>query len=296
MIYVIVGPTGVGKSKLAIKLAEMIKGEIINGDAFQSYRQLNVGTAKPDEIDFNRVKHHLYSNVNIDEDFTIYQYQKALRNKIAELSKKKIPIIICGGSGLYLKAGLYDFELKTDAKADVSCFDNYTNEQLHQELEKIDSEEAKKIHMNNRKRVLRALEIYRAYGKPKSEVIAEQSHQPIYPVTFIGLTRERKELYQLIDSRVDSMVSNGLFEEVKELIKNYPSDLRAFQAIGYKEIINGINKNLSQGEIIETIKKNTRNYAKRQYTYFSNQFIINWFSNAEEALEYCRRLEDGGMA
>jgi tRNA dimethylallyltransferase len=185
---------------------------------------------------------------------------------------------------LYLKASFYDFNLnKQESTIDMSKYENMSNEELYDILKKVDFEETKIIHMNNRKRVLRAIQIYLETGKPKSEQIKEQEHKPIYDVTFVGLTRERDELYELINKRVDIMFEMGLLEEVKALMNKYPQDLRSFQAIGYKEIIDGLNNNSSIEEIKELIKKNSRNYAKRQFTYFNHQLDVNWFSSVDEA-------------
>ena len=198
-----------------------------------------------------------------------------------------MPIIKEGGTGLYLKAALYDFELnKEETKIDLSEYEKLDNLQLHQVLEKLDYQESLKIHYNNRKRVLRAIEIFLSHGQKKSEMIEKQSHRPIYDVTFVGLTKERDELYQLINQRVDLMFEQGLMDEVKFLMSKYDHSLRSFQAIGYKEIIDGIKNNVSEEEIKELIKRNSRRYAKRQYTYFNHQLDVNWFVSKEEALKF----------
>ncbi|MGN1295243.1 MAG: tRNA (adenosine(37)-N6)-dimethylallyltransferase MiaA [Bacilli bacterium] len=287
MIICIVGPTGVGKSKLAIKLAQEVKGEIINGDAFQIYKGMDIGTAKPSQEERKIVIHHLFDFVDPDYEYSIFDYQKNLRNKIEELQSKNVPIIICGGSGLYLKSSLYDFVLNENKSGvDMSSFEKMSNEELHNYLTSIDEEESQKIHMNNRKRVLRAIEIYLQEGKKKSQIINEQEHKLIYDVTFVGLSKEREELYDLINKRVDLMFADGLVDEVKKLINKYSSSLRSFQAIGYKEIIDGLAMGSSEEEMKELIKKNSRNYAKRQFTYFKHQMDVNWFSDCDEAYRF----------
>ena len=287
MIICIVGPTGVGKSKLALSLAKRLNGEIVNGDAFQIYKEMDIGTAKPTIEERSLVPHHLFDYVEPTYSFSVYDYQQTLRNKIKELEDKGTPIIVCGGTGLYLKASFYDFNLnKQESKVDMSKYEVMSNEELYEELKKVDFEETKNIHMNNRKRVLRAIQIFLETGVPKSQQVEEQEHKPIYDVTFIGLTRDREVLYDLINKRVDIMFEMGLLEEVKTLMSKYPHDLRSFQAIGYKEIIDGLDRGDDIETVKELIKKNSRNYAKRQYTYFNHQLEVNWFDSLEKAEEF----------
>ena len=287
MIIAIVGPTGIGKSKLALKIAKEVNGEIVNCDAFQIYKEMDIGTAKPSLEERSQVPHHLFDYVEPTTSFSVFDYQVTLRNKIEELQKRNVPIILVGGTGLYLKASLYDFSLNEEKeKISLTKYDSYTNEELHKELERLDFEESKKIHMNNRKRVLRAIEICLTHNEKKSEMIAKQEHKLLYDVTFIGLTKNRDELYEGINQRVDIMFEMGLMKEVEYLLSKYDDNLRSFQAIGYKEIIEGKKNNLSEEEIKELIKRNSRRYAKRQYTYFENQLDVNWFDNIDSAFEY----------
>ena len=287
MIICIVGPTGVGKSKLALSLAKRLNGEIVNGDAFQIYKEMDIGTAKPTLEERSIVPHHLFDYVEPTYSFSVFDYQQTLRNKIKELEDRNVPIIVCGGTGLYLKASFYDFNLnKQESKVDMSKYEEMTNEELYEELKKVDFEETKNIHMNNRKRVLRAIEICLTHNEKKSEMIAKQEHKLLYDVTFIGLTKNRDELYEGINKRVDIMFEMGLMKEVEYLLSKYDDNLRSFQAIGYKEIIEGKKNNLSEEEIKELIKRNSRRYAKRQYTYFENQLDVNWFDNIDSAFEY----------
>lgn len=287
MIIALVGPTGIGKSSLALKIAKEIKGEIVNCDAFQIYKYMDIGTAKPSLEERNIVPHHLFDYVEPTYPFSVYDYQVSLRNKIEELKEKNVPIILVGGTGLYLKASLYDFSLnKEEGRLNMSKYEELSSEELHSVLEKLDYQESLKIHMNNRKRVLRAIEICLTQGIKKSELIAKQEHKLLYDVCFIGLTKNRQDLYDNINKRVDIMFENGLMNEVKNLLKVYPDNLRAFQAIGYKEIIDGLKNNLCEEEIKEVIKKNSRRYAKRQYTYFENQLDVNWFDTQDEAYNF----------
>lgn len=292
MIFVIVGPTGVGKSTLGLNFAKNNNAVIVNGDAFQCYKEMNIGTAKPSIEERNIVPHYLFDIATVDVSYTIFDYQKDLRNIINELLPLNRDIVIVGGSGLYLKSALYDFTLNEQKTiVDMEKYNNLSNEELFEELKNMDEESAETIHPNNRKRVLRAIEIYLESGKKKSEIIASQEHKLLYDVTFIGLSREnREEVYQLIDLRVNKMIEEGLVEEVQNLLKNHSPSLRAFQAIGYKELIEGFEINRPLQETIALIQKNTRNYAKRQYTYFKNQLNVNWFNSQKEALEFMEKL------
>ena len=292
MIFVIVGPTGIGKSSLSEVYAFKHDAFIINGDAFQCYKEMNIGTAKPPRENRNEKTNFLFDIRSVEEGYTIFDYQKDLRSTLDSLLKEGKDIIIVGGSGLYLKSALYDFELSTSQQSyDMGKFDNLSDEQLHKHLEEIDFEESRKIHFKNRKRVLRAIQIYYESGETKTALLSKQEHKLLYPVTFVGLELENREnLYELINERVDIMLKEGLLEEVKSLFEKYGDSLRAFQAIGYKEIMQYFKGELSLEEAISKVKKNTRNYAKRQYTYFKNQLPINWFKTEEEALEFMENI------
>ena len=286
MIIVLLGPTCTGKSDTALKLAKLYNTEIINGDAFQIYKELNIGVAKPPLEYLKEVPHHLYSFVNVDKPYSIKDYQTDLRNKINEISKRNKNIIIVGGSMLYIRAGLYDYAFNDEKdEVDQSKYDSYTNEELHALLEKIDPEDAKKIHFNNRKRVLRALAIYETSGSSKSEIISKQSHKPIYDCMFFTRDIDRATLYAKINKRVDYMVLNGLIDEVKDLLKDHDKNLQSLQAIGYKEVIEYLDNKLTLDETIELIKKNTRNYAKRQMTFIRHQFEGSYYKNDDELIE-----------
>lgn len=287
MIIVIAGPTCSGKSSLAIKLAQVLNAEIINGDAFQVYKYFDIGTAKPTLKERALVPHHLFDFVDPNTNFNVKDYQELARKTIADLENKKKNIIIVGGTGLYQKATLYDFSFDDeDNHADMSDLVSLTNEELYEELKKIDEESTKTIHVNNRKRVLRAIEIYRLHGKTKTSIIDSQEHKLLYDVMFIGLNVEREKLYNDINNRVDEMIKNGLVEEVTNLKSKYPASIHAFQAIGYKELLAYLDHKLTLNEAIELIKKNSRNYAKRQMTYFKNQLPMKWFDNVDKAYNY----------
>lgn len=285
MIVVITGPTALGKSASAIKIAKAIKAEIINGDAFQSYKYLNIGTAKPSEKQLAEVPHHLYSIIEPDHDYSIAEYQVNLRKKIRELLDKNVNIVIVGGSGLYIRSALFDYEFLPNEKVDLSKYEKMDNRTLHDELKKIDPVEAEKIHFNNRKRVLRAIEIYLSNGKAKSALINKQKHKLLYDAKFFVRDLDRNELYRRINKRVDEMFVEGLINEVKSLISKYDSMNHCFQAIGYKELIECFKNNGSVEETKELIKQHTRNYAKRQMTFIRHQFDVTYYHDDEELLK-----------
>ena len=208
-VIVIVGPTGVGKTKLSIELAKYFNSEVINGDSVQIYKELNIGSAKVSEDEKQGMKHHLLDIKNIEEDYTVYDYQTDLRNKIEEFNKINLIPIIAGGTGLYLKAALYDYKFEKEDLTNFNNYENYSNEELYELLKKIDEEESKKLHPNNRKRVVRVLNMIENSDENKTEMLKKQSHQPIYDVTFIGLTLPRDILYERINKRVDLMIEKG---------------------------------------------------------------------------------------
>lgn len=288
MIILIAGPTCSGKSELAIRVAQNINAEIINGDAFQVYQELDIGTAKPTKKEREIVPHHLFDFVSPNKEYNVKDYQSDARNVIKKLQSEHKNIIIVGGTGLYQKATLYDFNFADeDNKVDMSDLDDLSNEELYEVLKKLDFEATKTIHMNNRKRVLRAIEIYRAHGVTKSSIIQSQNHKPIYEdIVFVGLDAERASLYDAINKRVDKMMECGLLEEVKNLKDKYDTTKHAFQAIGYKELLSYLNGEISLESAIELIKKNSRNYAKRQMTYFKHQMPVVWFNDKNEAYAY----------
>lgn len=285
MIIVITGPTCLGKSDTALAIAKKINAEIINGDAFQCYKEMEIGVAKPPKDYFNEVPHHLYSFVDVDHDYSIAEYQINLRNKIDELLSIGKNIIIVGGSGLYIRSALYDYDFLENKKVDMSKYEKMDNRSLHDELRKIDPKQAEIIHMNNRKRVLRAIEIYLSSGETKSSLVDKQDHKPIYDVKFFVREIDRDELYSRINKRVDLMYQMGLENEVKNLYKKYGNKPHALQAIGYKEIIAALEGKYSLEEAKELIKKNSRNYAKRQLTFVRHQFPVIYYLDNQDLLE-----------
>lgn len=290
MILVICGPTGSGKSALALKLAEKFNGEIINGDAFQIYRDFNIGTAKPSKEDLKRVPHHLFDFLDPCDHYSPYQYQKDARQIIEEIeSRHHLPIIV-GGSGNYQKALLFNYQFEEYEDPDLSMYDGMSDDELYDKLREIDPESAQKIHPHNRKRVMRALAIYLATGQKKSQLDADQKHELVYETLLIGINIERETLYQKIDKRVEDMLDQGLFEEVKTLYEKYGPEVQAFQAIGYKEWKDYFANQRSYEEVVRLIQQHSRNYAKRQMTYFANQLPVNWFTDVDKAYKYISKL------
>ncbi len=285
MIYVITGPTNTGKDRVAIDLAKRLGGEIINADAFHVYKQLLIGTNKPKEDDFQGVKHHLFGFIDVSESYSIARYQIEARAIIDDLLARNIPVIFLGGSGLYIRAALYDYRFQEEKEIDLSKYDNLSNEELYRELQTVDIESSRQIHPNNRKRVLRALKIFMTQGIKKSDIPIVSNNLPIYDVRFYGVEFDRENLYLRISKRVERMVSEGLFEEVKALIKQYGLKQQAFSAIGYKEVIAFYEGKLTQEEAIKTIVTNTRHYVKRQMTFVRHQFPMKWIKNADEILQ-----------
>ncbi len=287
MIIVIVGPTCTKKSAIAIALAKKIDAEIINGDAFQCYKQLNIGVAKPSEVELNSAPHHLFSFVDVKTPFSIADYQHFLRDKVSEIQSRNKNVIIVGGSGLYIRSSLYDYHFEEMDNSKSDKYDSYSNDELHNMLEKIDPQEAAKLHKNNRKRVIRALEIYDKSKINKTEQIAKQEHKAIYDdIYFVSPIIDREDLYKNINSRVDKMIELGLEEEVKKLYQKYGNVL-SLQAIGYKEFISYFLGEIDYEEAIELIKKNSRNYAKRQITFVKHQFEnVYYYKDESDLINY----------
>jgi len=278
-----------GKSETALEVARVFNCEIVNGDAFQAYKEMDIGVAKPPKDYFDLVKHHLFSFVDIDQEYSIADYQKDLRKTIDEILSRGKNVVIVGGSGLYIRSGLYDYTFEEQEHLDMSKYENLSNEELHKELEKIDPKQAEIIHMNNRKRVLRAIEIYLSNGKTKSEIIDSQEHKLVYDAKFFVRDMDRKELYSLIDQRVDKMMADGLLDEVKSILNKHGESSKALQAIGYKELIPVIKGECSLERGVELVKKNSRNYAKRQVTFIKHQFPVVFYKNTNDLLEILKK-------
>ncbi len=272
MIYAILGPTCSGKSDFAEKLSLKYNAPIINFDAFQVYKELNKGTAKPSKKELDSGRYFLYDFVSIKEDYNVSRYQEEARLLLEKFKDKDV--VMVGGTGLYLKAALFDYKFLKEEKMDEGFLQDVSNEELYRELLLIDKDDAIKIGVNNRKRLLRALYIYKIHNKSKSELNDNGKNTLLYKdVKFYGIDIDRALLYQRIDQRVDKMFEDGLEEEARSLFNNYDHSLRALQAIGYKEFLLSSNSE----EIKKMIKNNTHHYAKRQMTFFKHQFDnIEW--------------------
>lgn len=290
-IIVITGPTGVGKTRLSIELAKKYDGEIINGDAIQVYRGLDIGSAKVTQDEMEGIRHHLFSIREVDEDYSIYNYQEDCRQTISDIQGRGKTVIIVGGTGLYIKSALFNYTLEEN-NSNQEEYIGISTEELYRRLKKLDKDI--QIDENNRRRVIRALNYYMENGKSISE--NNQGNVLLYDTVFVGLTAKREELYERINNRVDKMVNEGLMGEVKSF---YDRDIRSkplLAGIGYKELYRYYDGEITLDEAIDLIKRNSRRYAKRQYTFFNNQFNIKWFmtdfNNFNKTVEEVKRYLD----
>ena len=263
MIVAIVGPTGVGKTKMSVELAKRYDAIIINADAVQVYKGLNIGSAKATEEEKDGVKHFLLDFKEPSENYTVSDYQKDAREIIAKYKDRNI--IFCGGTGLYLCAALMDYRFYEDISNET--YDDLTNAELYELALKKDKNV--KIAKNNRVRLIRFLN-----KNPKEVVEPKLMYDNVF---FVGLTTNRDNLYDIINNRVDKMFSMGLVDEVANLVKKYPNSRVLNSAIGYKEVISYLRGEYTLEETKELIKKNSRHYAKRQYTWFNNKMDVKWF-------------------
>ena len=263
MIVAIVGPTGVGKTKMSVELAKRYNAIIINADAVQVYKELNIGSAKATEEEKDGVKHFLLDFKEPSENYTVSDYQKNAREIIAKYKDRNI--IFCGGTGLYLCAALMDYRFYEDISNET--YDDLTNAELYELALKKDKNV--NIDKNNRVRLIRFLN-----KNPKEVVEPKLMYDNVF---FVGLTTNRDNLYDIINNRVDKMFAMGLVDEVANLVKKYPNSRVLNSAIGYKEVISYLRGEYTLEETKELIKKNSRHYAKRQYTWFNNKMDVKWF-------------------
>lgn len=275
-VLVIAGPTAVGKSSFAVEIAKKYDLEIISGDSIQVYRGLDIGSGKVTKEEMQGVKHYLIDIFSAKESYNVSLFQKMARELIDKSDK---PMIICGGTGLYLKACLYDYAFEEEEIAYDPSLDKYTNEELYQMLKETDPMQAEKIHMHNRRRLLRSLTIQRNTGKIQSEIEKEQKHEMIYDALIVGCTMEREILYKKIDQRVESMFEQGLQKEVENLLKEGVEFTDPCMAgIGYKEWKGYFTGEKTADEVKEEIQLHSRRFAKRQYTWLNHQMPVEWFS------------------
>ena len=266
-IIVIVGPTGVGKTKLSIELAKKLDAEIINGDSVSIYKELDIGSAKPTIEEREGIPHHLIDIKDVCEDYTVFDYQKDVRKLIDEISSRGKKIIIVGGTGLYIKAALYDYNF-TEGTTN-NTYEDLSNEEI---LEKIKKYDVELPNINNRIRLVRLLN-----KLENNEEITNNKDKLLYPVKVIGLTTSRDYLYERINKRVDIMVENGLLDEINKLKDKYQNSRVLNSGIGYKEFYDYLYNNKKIEDVLYEIKRDSRRFAKRQYTFFNHQFNTTWF-------------------
>lgn len=297
-LLVLIGPTAVGKTQTSIKLAKAFNGEIISGDSMQIYKHMDIGTAKIKPEEMEGIPHYLIDIKHPTESFSAAEFQALVRGKIEEItSRGKLPIIV-GGTGLYIQSVLFDYQfseaptndefrssLEVQAEKEGNLF-------LHDQLMKLDPESAAKIHPNNVRRVIRALEIYHCTGKTMSEWQETQVREPLYDAAVVGLTMEREKLYERINKRVDLMIQEGLITEVEQLFQQGIRNCQSIQAIGYKELYEYIDGEVSLDAAVENLKQNSRRYAKRQLTWFRNKMDVKWFDMTTSTNELEKKITE----
>ena len=285
-VIVICGPTGSGKTKISIELAKKINGEIISADSMQIYKDMDIGTAKVTKEEMQGIKHYLTDCISPDKRYSVAEFKKDANNAIEEiLAKKKIPIIV-GGTGLYVDSlvnGIEYNEIQTDLKYREKLqqiAETEGLEALYNKAMQIDKQATKKISPNDKKRIFRVLEIYKSTGRTKTELeIESRKNGTKYNFIVFGIKMDREKLYERINIRVDKMIEDGLIKEVEDLLKKYETFPTAMQGLGYKEIKEFLDGNCTKEEAIDTIKMETRRYAKRQITWFKRNKNIIWLES-----------------
>ena len=289
-VIVIVGPTASGKTALGIALAKKIKGEIISCDSMQIYKKMDIGTAKPTKEEMQGIKHYLLDFLSPDVRYSVAQFQKDAIKAIEEIIQKgKIPILV-GGTGLYVDSVIQGIEYP-ETNIDVEYRKQLEKQvaekglsDFYEKAKNIDKQAMEKISPNDKKRILRVIEIYHQTGKTKTQLEQESKKKELpYDYQVYGMTMERNILYQRIDKRVDEMIESGLIEEVKRLLKEYHDFPTAMQGLGYKEVVEYLKGQTTQDEMIEKIKRETRRYAKRQLTWFRRNQSITWLDGCMQS-------------
>lgn len=288
-LIILTGPTAVGKTALSIGLAKAVDGEIISADSMQVYRKMNIGTAKIQQSEMQGVRHHLIDILDPGEDFNVVLFKKYALEAMKDIySREKIPVVV-GGTGFYIQALLYDINFE-DNDNDMSYREElqtlaaeHGNSYIHDMLAGVDPESAEKIHENNVKRVIRALEFYKKTGMKISEHNeAESQKESPYNFEYFVLNDDRQKLYDRIDRRIDIMLADGLLDEVKSLVdEGYSRDLVSMQGLGYKEMIDYIQERYTLDEAVYTLKRDTRHFAKRQVTWFKREKQVTWVNKNE---------------
>lgn len=286
-IISIVGPTSVGKTALGIAVAKQFNGEVISGDSTQVYKGMDIGTAKVTPEETEGIPHYMIDIIEPDIPFSVADFQTYVKEQIEVTHRSgKLPIIV-GGSGLYIQSVLFDYQFAEQAR-DTALTDKLFQQieqegsyKLYERLKQIDPEQAEKVHPNNHRRLIRALEVFETTGLTMTEYQKKQRAESPYDPYIIGLDMEREALYARINARVDQMVQDGLVEEVKRLIAKGYHDAQSMHAIGYKEMLAYLDGRLSHQEAIDAIKQNSRKYAKRQLTWFRNKMDVHWYEITE---------------
>jgi tRNA dimethylallyltransferase len=296
-IIAVVGPTCTGKSALSVDLARMFHGEIINGDSMQVYRHFNIGTAKPETAARNDIPHHLIDIIEPSDDFHAALFKESADRAIGEIwSRNRVPVVV-GGTGLYIKALLYGlFNAPRDSLLRERLHGEYNEDPLgfYEKMKEIDREYAMRISHRDRIRLVRAMEVYTLTGMTVSSL--EKGHgfrKPRYDVLKIGLQKDRGELYARIDRRVDEMLDMGWVEEINNILSmGYGEELKPFSGIGYREILLYIKGSIRYEDMVKDIKKHTRHYAKRQFTWFAKEKDINWFQYPEDTARITHKVRE----
>ena len=295
-LVTIIGPTAIGKTDLAIKIAEFYKTEIVSADSRQFYRELNIGTAKPSSSELSKIKHHLINNKSIQEQYNINDFEKDAIESINSIYKKNKVAVLVGGSGQFINSVLYGLDEIPEIDDDIrnslySDMDLLGIKVLQEKLKLLDPNSYDNIDIDNPRRLIRALEVTIGSGKPYSSFLKKTKKTRNFNVITIGLNQDRAELYEKINARVDNMIKDGLIDEVKELLEL--KNLKTLNTIGYSEVFKYIDGVYSKDECINEIKKNTRRYAKRQLTWFKSIENVKWVSpnyDLKDVLNHIERL------
>ena len=299
-VYVICGPTASGKTALSIELAKKIGGEIVSCDSMQIYKEMNIGTAKPTIQEMQGIKHYMIDIIPPDERYSVADYKKQAKQAIREIiNNGKIPIIV-GGTGLYVDSLIYEIEYQ-----DIEFDEQYRNElekrekleglkSLYEEAKKIDPQALEKISENDKKRIMRILEIYHATGKNKTEQEKKSREKEVeFDYKVYAISWDREILYDRINRRVDIMIQQGLIEEVEKIYKKYKKFPTAMQGLGYKEVVQYLENKITKEEMIEKIKMETRRYAKRQLTWFRKNKQTIWLNGKDEIQNNIKIILEG---
>ncbi|WP_136605989.1 tRNA (adenosine(37)-N6)-dimethylallyltransferase MiaA [Paenibacillus dokdonensis] len=287
-LLVLVGPTAVGKTKLSIELAKELNCEVISGDSMQVYREMDIGTAKINQNEMQGIPHHLIDIHSPDEPYSVAEFQEQSHQLIQEIhARGKLPFIV-GGTGLYVESVCYDYQFaqvgedKAFRDEQAAFAEEQGAEALHAKLMAVDPVSAEKLHPNDQRRIIRALEIYHLTGVALSAQLEGQTRESPYQLCLVGLTMDRQMLYKRIEARIDEMLTQGLVEEVSSLLeKGYGTDLVSMQGLGYKQIISYLQGRESLDEAVMILKRDTRRFAKRQLSWFRHMKDISWVDVTE---------------